>query len=435
MRLSSCRRGFLSFQHHFPTGGRHQKATNWASIHRLFLSTAPSTSTADRRSTTTTGILSPADDRSAEVIIIGGGIIGTSVAYHLGHALETKGERVLLLEASQLTAGTTWHAAGLINTFGSLSHTSTSMRQYTKELYRTILPAETGLETGYRDVGFIELACDVDRLHYYRRVAAFNRLLCGVNVTEITPAQVQERFPLIDTVKAGVLAGFWVPDDGRVNPVDACLALAKGARMQGVQIREGVRVTGVTTAKDSTSHIPRVTGVTLEDGDVIQATRAVVNCAGMWGRQLGQACGVYSIPNQAAEHYYLITDDMPQVDPFWPVVEDSSRCVYVRPEGAGLMLGFFEWEGAAWQTKQVPSQFAFGEIEPDWDRMGPYLERAMELVPATVSVGAKKLFCGPESFTPDNNPIVGEAPELRNYYVAAGLNSIGILTGGGELWL
>ena len=135
----------------------------------------------------------------------------------------------------------------------------------------------------------------------------------------------------------------------------------------------------------------------------------------------------------AAEHYYLITDDMSEVDPSWPVIEDSSRCVYVRPEGGGLMLGLFEWEGAAWQVDQIPPQFAFGEIDPDWDRMGPYLEKAMELVPATLSVGAKKFFCGPESFTPDNGPVVGPAPELKNYFIAAGLNSIGILTGGGEL--
>jgi len=353
----------------------------------------------------------------------------------------------LLLECSQLTAGTTWHAAGLINTFGSLSHTSTTLRRYTKELYQTVLPQETGLETGYRAVGFIELACDPDRLHYYRRVAAFNRF-CGVDVTELTPQQVQERFPLVDATS--ILAGFYVPDDGRVNPVDACMALAKGARLHGVQIREGVSVTGVTTTRrtrstatrdddnddgggDSSSIVPRVTGVTLQNGDTIQAD-AVVNCAGMWARQFGQACGVHSIPNQAAEHYYLITDDMPEVDPSWPVIEDSSRCVYVRPEGAGLMLGLFEWEGATWQADQVPAQFEFGEIEPDWDRMGPYLEKAMELVPSTMSVGAKKLFCGPESFTPDNGPVVGEAPELRNYYVAAGLNSIGILTGGGKLY-
>lgn len=369
----------------------------------------------------------------ADVIVVGGGIIGTSVAYHLGKLLGEE-KSILLLESSQLTAGTTWHAAGLINTFGSLSHTSTSLRQYTKELYKTVLPQETGMETGYRDVGFIELACDPDRLHYYRRVAAFNRF-CGVDVTELTPEQVQERFPLVDT--SIILAGFWVRDDGRVNPVDACMALAKGARMRGVQIREGVPVTGVTTTKscddggDSSSIVPRVTGVTLQNGETIQA-EAVVNCAGMWGRQFGQACGVHSIPNQAAEHYYLITDDMPEVDPSWPVIEDSSRCVYVRPEGGGLMLGLFEWEGATWQADQIPSQFEFGEIEPDWDRMGPYLEKAMELVPSTMSVGAKKFFCGPESFTPDNGPVVGEAPELRNYYVAAGMNSIGILTGGGK---
>jgi len=361
----------------------------------------------------------------ANVVIVGGGIIGTSVAYHLSSKMGV--EDILLLESSQLTAGTTWHAAGLINTFGSLSHTSTAMRCYTKDLYRHVLPQETGLETGYRDVGFIELACDADRLHYYRRVAAFNRF-CGVDVTELSPEQVKERFPLVDATT--VLAGFFVPDDGRVNPVDACMALAKGARMNGVQIKEGVEVTGVTKDFESHSVLPRVTGVTLQNGETI-AANAVVNCAGMWARQFGEVCGV-NIPNQAAEHYYLLTDDMPEVDPSWPVIEDSSRCVYVRPEGGGLMLGLFEWEGAAWQPNQIPLQFAFGEIEPDWDRMAPYLEKAMELVPSVMSVGAKKLFCGPESFTPDNGPIVGPAPELRSYFVAAGLNSIGILTGGGE---
>jgi len=297
---------------------------------------------------------------------------------------------------------------------------------YSKELYTSILPEETRMETGFMPVGFIELACDEDRLHYYRRVAAFNRL-CGVQVEELTPLQVKEKFPLCDT--SSVLAGFYVSDDGRVNPYEATMALAKGARMRGVQIFQGVSVAGVTKSRDSNSVLPKVTGVTLEDGQVIQAN-AVVNCAGMWARQLGEICGV-NIPNQAAEHYYLLTDDMPEVDPSWPVIEDSSRCVYVRPEGGGLMLGFFEWVGATWNPQRIPDTFSFGEIEPDWDRMAPYLEKAMEIVPSVVNVGAKKFFCGPESFTPDNGPIVGEAPELRNYYVAAGLNSIGILTGGG----
>lgn len=365
----------------------------------------------------------PLPDR-ANVVIIGGGIIGSSVAYHLAKLGVTD---VILLERDQLTSGTTWHAAGLINTFGSLSSTSTSMRMYSKELYQKILPEETGMDTGYMPIGFIELACDEDRLHYYRRVAAFNRL-CGVQVEEISPLQVKDKFPLCDISK--VLAGFYVADDGRVNPYEATMALAKGARMRGVQIHQGVSAVGVTKSLDQGSILPQVTGVQLDNGQIIQAD-TVVNCAGMWARQLGEICGV-NVPNQAAEHYYLLTDDMPQVDRSWPVIEDSSRCVYIRPEGGGLMLGLFEWEGATWNPQEIPKEFSFGEIEPDWDRMGPYLEKAMEIVPATYHVGAKKFFCGPESFTPDNGPIVGEAPELKNYYVAAGLNSIGILTGGGK---
>ena len=373
----------------------------------------------------------------ANVIVIGGGIIGTSVAYHLGK-LGIKD--VLLLEKDKLTSGTTWHAAGLINTFGSLSSTSTYMRKYTKELYSNILPQETGMSCGFMPIGFIELACDVDRLQYYRRVAAFNRY-CGVNVVEISPDEVKDKCPIIDT--NDVLAGFYVESDGRANPTDATMAFAKGARQHGVQIVEGVSVSGVsttsTTANDnnlssfdasSSRVLPTVTGVTLSCGKTIKAN-AVANCAGMWARQLGEKNGV-TIPNQAAEHYYLITEPFKEVDPTWPVVEDSSKCVYIRPEGGGLMLGLFELMGASWQTEQIPEEgFSFAEINADYDRMGPYLEEAMKRVPITETVGAKTFFCGPESFTPDGNPVVGESAEVRNYFVAAGLNSIGILTGGG----
>lgn len=366
---------------------------------------------------------------SASVVVVGGGIIGTSVAYHLA---KLGIEDVILLERDQLTSGTTWHAAGLVNTFGSLSSTSTAMRQYTKELYSSILPEETGFDAGYMPIGFIELACDKDRLHYYRRVAAFNRL-CGVDVREISADEVKEKFPLCET--KDVLAGFYVPDDGRANPTDATQALAKGAKLHGAKIYEGVSVSGVTSSHTSEQNdevstaVPRVTGVTLSTGHEIEA-KAVVNCAGMWARQFGEKCGV-NIPNQAAEHYYLITDAIDEVDPSWPIVEDSSRCVYIRPEGGGLMLGLFERIGAPWNVQDIPDEFSFGEIEPDWDRMGPCLEQAMMRVPASLDAGAKKFFCGPESFTPDNSPVVGEAPELRNYYVAAGLNSVGIATGGG----
>lgn len=347
------------------------------------------------------------------------------MAYHLS---KLHVPNVILLERDKLTSGTTWHAAGLINTFGSLSSTSTAMRSYTKRLYADILPDETGLSCGFMDVGFIELACDVDRLHQYRRVAAFNRS-CGVDVKEITPQEVKERFPLCET--NDVLAGFYVDSDGRANPYDATMALAKGARQNGVCIFEGsgVSVDSVTTSKDDGAYLPKVTGVKLSNGEWI-AANTVVNCAGMWARQLGERNGV-CIPNQAAEHYYLITDPIEEVDPTWPVIEDSSKCMYVRPEGGGLMIGLFEWMGAPWNVNNIPRDFSFGEITPDWDRMGPYLEEAMKRIPIAQSAGVKSLFCGPESFTPDGCPIVGESREIRHYFVAAGLNSIGILTGGG----
>ena len=351
----------------------------------------------------------------ARVVIIGGGVIGTSIAYHLG---QLGWSDVVLLERDRLTSGTTWHAAGLMTCFGSMSETSMSMRQYTRELYKR-LEAETGLSTGFKPVGFIEAAADEGRLEEYRRVASFNRHV-GLDVEEITPREIAELFPFAET--SDLLAGFYVPHDGRVNPVDATMSLAKGARMRGVTIIEGVAVDQVLT-KDR-----RVTGVATSEGDI--ECEYVVNCAGMWARQLGERNGVV-IPLQAAEHYYLITEPIDGVDPAWPVFEDPSRHGYYREEGGGLMVGLFEPVCAPWNVDGIPSDFSFGEITPDWDRMGPYVERAMERVPITLEAGIRTFFCGPESFTPDLAPIVGEAPELDNYFVAAGMNSVGILTGGG----
>jgi glycine/D-amino acid oxidase-like deaminating enzyme len=333
----------------------------------------------------------------ANVVVVGGGIIGTSVAYHLA---KLGVEDVYLLERDKLTSGTTWHAAGLMNSYGSLSSTSTRMRQYTQELYRDVLPAETELETGWMDIGFIELACDPDRLESFRRIAAFNRYL-GVNVSEISPEEAGAHFPLLET--SDVLAGFYVPTDGRANPTDATMALAKGARQRGVTILEDTPVVGVTTDIPKVG-APTVTGVKFADGHEM-AANVIVNCTGMWARQFGEACGVYNLPNQAAEHYYLITEPIPGVDPSWPVVEDASKCVYIRPEGGGLMLGLFERDGAPWRPEGIPEDFSFGEIEADWERMLPYLEDAMSRVPIVQDYGIKTLFCGPESFTPDNNPM------------------------------
>jgi len=351
----------------------------------------------------------------ARVVVVGGGIIGTSVAYHLAHA----GLRdVLLLERDRLTSGTTWHAAGLIATFGSTSQTSTELRQYTRDLYSR-LESETGLATGLKQCGLIELAIEPGRLEEYRRVSVFNRH-CGVDVHEISPREVAELFPLART--DDVLAGFYIPDDGRVNPVDVTMSLAKGARMQGVTIIEGVPVTGFLRDRGA------VTGVRTARGDV--EAEYVVNCAGMWARQLGELAGV-CIPLQAAEHYYLLTEPIEGVDGDWPVLEDPASFGYYREEGGGLMLGMFEPVCAPWRVDGVPENFSFGELPPDWDRMVPYLETTMSRIPVAAKVGIRKFFCGPESFTPDLLPIVGEAPELKNYFVAAGLNSIGILTGGG----
>ena len=352
------------------------------------------------------------------MVVVGGGIIGSSVAYHLAH-MGIKD--VIVLERDQLTSGTTWHAAGLMVTFGSTSETATDIRKYSKSLYQS-LEEETGQSTGFKPVGFIELASEKDRLEEYRRVAAFNRS-CGVDVHEISPEEVKRLFPLCET--EDVLAGFYVEDDGRVNPVDATMALAKGARQQGAEFFENY------TVQEIMAENGRVKGVKTEDGSIISA-EYVVNCAGMWARQLGELSKPQvTIPNQAAEHYYLITDSIDGVDPNWPVIEDPSRYAYIRPEGSGLMVGLFEGEAAAWNVDAIPNNFSFGEIPPDWERMTPYLEAAMSRVPITLEVGAKTFFCGPESFTPDLSPLIGEAPEIRNYFVAAGMNSIGILSGGG----
>jgi glycine cleavage system aminomethyltransferase T/glycine/D-amino acid oxidase-like deaminating enzyme len=351
----------------------------------------------------------------ARVVIIGGGVIGTSVAYHLAHM---GWKDVVLLERDRLTAGSTWHAAGLVVTFGSTSETSTEMRKYTRDLYSR-LEAETGQSTGFKPVGFIEVAADADRLEEYRRVAAFNRW-CGVEVDEISPSEVKALFPLAHV--DDILAGFYVKDDGRANPVDVTMAFAKGARMAGVRIIEGASVAGILRRRD------QVTGVRTALGDI--EAEYVVNCVGMWARQFGETCGV-NIPNQAAEHYYLITDAIADLPPSLPVLEDPASYGYYREEVGGLLIGLFEPMCAPWMVEGIPTDFSFGEIAPDWDRMGPYVEKAMTRVPVTLQIGIKKFFCAPESFTPDLRPIFGEAPELKNYFVAAGLNSIGILTGGG----
>ncbi len=365
-----------------------------------------------------TTLTSSLPDR-ARVVVIGGGVIGCSVAYHLAHAGWTD---VLLLERDRLTSGTTWHAAGLMTCFGSTSETSTGIRLYSRELYAR-LEEETGQATGFKPVGLIEAAADADRLEEYRRVATFQRHL-GLEVEEISPREIAELFPWART--DDLQAGFYVPGDGRVNPVDLTTALAKGARRRGVRIVEGVRVSDVLVDR------ARVRGVRVEVDDERAEIEAeyVVNCAGMWARELGARNGLV-IPNQAAEHYYLITDTIEGLDPDAPVFEDPASYGYYREEGGGMMVGLFEPVAAPWKVEGVPRDFSFGTIPPDWDRMSPFLETAMARVPVTLEVGVRTFFCGPESFTPDLAPAVGEAPGIAHYFVAAGMNSVGVLSAGG----
>jgi 4-methylaminobutanoate oxidase (formaldehyde-forming) len=370
----------------------------------------------------------PADlPRRARVVVIGGGVIGSSVAYHLAHAGWTD---VLLLERDRLTSGTTWHAAGLMTCFGSTSETSTAIRLYSRDLYAR-LEAETGQATGFRPVGLIEAAADPDRLEEYRRVAAFQRHH-GLEVHEISNQEMAERFPWART--DDLLAGFYVPGDGRVNPVDLTASLAQGARRLGVRIVEGATVTEVLGR--AAGQVAGVTGVRVttgaagEDAGEVVECEYVVNCAGMWARELAAGNGLV-VPNQAAEHYYLITDTIEGLDPNAPVFEDPSSYGYYREEGGGMMVGLFEPKAAAWRVDGIPKNFSFGKIPPDWERMAPVVEKAMARVPVTLEVGVRTFFCGPESFTPDLSPAVGEAPGMRNYFVAAGMNSVGVLSAGG----
>ena len=355
----------------------------------------------------------------ARVVIIGGGVIGASVAYHLAHAGWTD---VLLIERDRLTSGTTWHAAGLMTCFGSTSETNTGIRLYSRELYAR-LEAETGQSTGFRPVGLIEAAADTDRLEEYRRVAAFQRHL-GLEVEEISPREMSELFPLAKT--DDLVAGFHVPGDGRVNPVDLTLSLAKGARQLGVRVVEGVAVEDVLTRQRGA--IQEIVGVRTSAGDV--ECDVVLNSTGMWARELAARSGLV-VPNQAAEHYYLITDTIEGIDPNGPIFEDPASYGYYREEGGGLMVGLFEPRAAAWSVGGIPRDFSFGTLQPDWDRMTPFLETAMARVPVTLDAGVRTFFCGPESFTPDLAPAVGEAPGIRGYYLAAGMNSVGVLSAGG----
>ncbi|MGI9645660.1 MAG: GcvT family protein [Ilumatobacteraceae bacterium] len=353
-------------------------------------------------------------DRS-QVVIVGGGVIGSSVAYHLTKRGLTD---VTLIERSKLTSGTTWHAAGLIVSGGMTTETSAWMAKYTRELYEN-LEDETGLSTGFRPVGYVQTGATPDRIDKLRREADFLRCM-GIEREEISAAEVQDLWPMLDATD--VIAGFYTAAEGRADPYNCAMSLAKGARMGGVRIVEDTPVTGFSLTDG------RVTAVQTTAGDI--ECELVVNCGGLWARQIGAMAGV-AVPLQAAEHSYMITEPFDAVSPDMPILEDPDRYAYYREETGGLMVGLFEPLGAAWKVERPPSDFSFGEIPTDWDRLAPFLELAMEPMPILRDIGIRKFFTGPESFTPDNGSLIGPAPEVENFWVAAGFNSLGILLGGG----
>lgn len=351
----------------------------------------------------------------AQTVIIGGGSIGCNLAYHLTKLGMTD---VVVLERDKLTSGTTWHAAGEIVPAILGSEWECELYVYGRNLIAG-LEAETGQATGFRQVGYIQPADTAERLEEMRRGGAFmNRF--GIEVHEVSPGEAAQRFPIGDF--SNTIAAFWYPLEGRTNPVDTTMALARGARSRGARIVEDCRVEDVLTANG------RAVGVRSDRGDI--AAEHVVICAGMWSRQIGARAGL-NLPLQAAEHYYLITESIEGITRDLPLLEDPHTWAYFREETGGLLVGLFEPDAAAWHIDAVPETFAFGEIDPDWERITPHLEVAFKRVPVAADAGIRKLFCGPESFTPDLAPLVGEAPGLRNCWVAAGLNSLGILNGPG----
>jgi glycine cleavage system T protein len=350
----------------------------------------------------------------ARVVIIGGGIVGCSVAYHLARRGCTD---VLLLERRRLTCGTTWHAAGLLGQLRA-THNLTRLAQYTTELYAG-LERETGQATGFRQCGSIAVAASEARLEELQRGAAMARSF-GLEAQILSPAAAQERWPLLST--EGLLGAVVLPKDGQTNPVDTTQALARGARAAGVLIVEDLAVTGIRTAHG------RVTGVVTAEGEV--SADAVVNCAGMWAREVGGWVDV-TVPLHAAEHFYIVTQPIAGLGSGLPVLRDADACSYFKEDTGKLLVGWFEPRAKPWGECGIPEDFAFEQLPADLGHIEPLFAAAMRRVPVLESAGVRVFFNGPESFTPDDRYLLGETPELRGLYVAAGFNSIGIQSAGG----
>jgi 4-methylaminobutanoate oxidase (formaldehyde-forming) len=355
---------------------------------------------------------------NAGVVVIGGGIIGCSTAYHL--ARDHKAD-VVLIERGKLTGGSTWHAAGLVGQLRS-SASITQVLRYSVDLYKK-LEAETGQATGWRQTGCLRLATNADRWTEFRRQATTARSF-GLDMHLLSAAEAKSMWPLLDV--ADLVGATFMPTDGQASPSDITQALAKGARMHGAKLHEGVACTGFEIREG------RVRAVLTSEGRI--ECEKVVICAGLWSRQVAALLGV-SVPLQAVKHQYVITEKMDGVAPGMATIRDPDRRTYFKEEVGGLVFGGYEPDPIAWGTGDAPDNFEFQLLDDDWDHFEQHMEQALVRIPALGTAGIKQMINGPESFTPDGNFILGEAPEVRNIFVGAGFNAFGIASGGGAGWV
>lgn len=365
--------------------------------------------------------MTPALPSHARIVIIGGGIIGCSTAYHL--ARDHKAE-VVVLEQGRLTSGSTWHAAGLVGQLRS-SASITKVLKYSVDLYKR-LAAETGLETGWKMTGCLRLATTPDRWTEYRRLATTARSF-GMEMELLSADEVKRIWPLMDT--SDLIGASWLPTDGQASPSDITQSLAKGARMQGARFFEGVRVTGFRMQGR------RIVAVQTDQGEI--ACDTLVNCAGLWARQVGALAGV-SVPLQAVKHQYVVTDRIEGLSTDAPTLRDPDRRTYFKEEVGGLVFGGYEPNPIPWTTglpgEDAPDEWQFRLFDDDFEHFEQHMIQAIARIPALESVGIKQMINGPESFTPDGNFILGQAPECDNMFVGAGFNAFGIASGGGAGW-
>jgi sarcosine dehydrogenase len=354
----------------------------------------------------------------AEVIVIGGGIVGCATAYHL--AKDHKAE-VLLLERGKLTSGSTWHAAGLVGQLRS-SASITQVLRYSVELYKR-LAEETGLETGWKMTGCLRLAMNAERWTEYRRLATTAQSF-GLEMHLLSPSEVKTMWPLMQT--EDLLGASFLPSDGQASPSDITQSLAKGARMHGAQIHEGVAVSGFDI-------VGRRVGAVRTNMGTIDCDKLVL-CAGQWSRQLAQTAGV-RVPLQPVKHQYVITEKIDGVSPGLATLRDPDRRTYFKEEVGGLVFGGYEPNPIPWTMGDLPVEFEFQLFEDDWDHFEQHMMQALARVPALERAGIKQMINGPESFTPDGNFILGRAPELQNFFVGCGFNAFGIASAGGAGWV